>query len=444
MGEERRFNTDKEVKGFRAEEKAFYAWDAQGTGLMLHITPKKGGETGRSWRYDFRFQGKRRRLSLGRYPELSLAQARDALKAAKGLIAQGIDPCLEKQERKQEARKKAEQIAREREEAREKSENTFSKIVREWMAVRGARWRERTEEQYMSVLSCHVLPALGAMPVRSITQDDCLNILRGLEREKKYRTAGIVCSSLCAIFDFAKMRGYVGENVTEHLSELFLFPEEAKGRHYAAVTDPEGVAKILQTMAAFEKEKPLAVMRPSYVAAKLLPYLPLRLGELCGMRWEWVDFEKCLLSIPPEAKKDKKELVLPLPRQALEMLKAMERIRVNDYVFFGNERERPISGKAVTNALKAMGVDARVQSRHGWRSTFSSLCQDASAGMLSELIERCLSHSVGNTVRQAYDRRAPLLAMGKLLQWYADCLDSLRETGMMLPLDVSAIYRLEA
>ena len=412
-------------------EKPYKSYDtsAKGKGLYLYCAKK-----GKTFRYDFTFNDKMQCLTIGRFGEvLTLSQARERLLEAKGQIAQGLNPCQIKQQNKRGIKEQMQAL----EAAKEQSGTTFSKVVGEWLEF----WRNgkavNTLKNVNTILTNHLLPVLTALPINQISQNDLLKIIRKIEGKKQLTTAKRTCMVLSQVFKFAKLHGYIEKDPTEDLSKLAI--EQDEPVHYPAITEPNEVAEMLQKIEAWLSDTPNCSIFSQY-AIRILCYLPLRIGELLGLTWSEVNLEKAKIVIPKERMKGKKSFTAYLSRQVFEMfvqLKALPNIQQNDFVFQSTLVNSHISSNSIKKAFKPIGISEE-QSLNGFRNTFSSICN--LAGVPFELIETCLANQLGQKVSQASNRPSLEGPRRKLMQWYADTIDSLRSDNVVIELDVGSLY----
>ena len=440
----RRFSTELEIKAlplvgqanpFTGEtiEKPYKSHDTSAKGRGLYVYVAKLGKT---FRYDFTFNDKPQCLTLGKFGEvLTLAQARDRLLEAKGQIAQGLNPCQVKQQNKQAAKEQAEATQA----AKMQAENTFAKVSGEWLEF----WRNGKAENTITNISVnlnkYLLPSLAEMPIDQITLDDLLKIVRKIEADKFYATANRITIILGQIFNFCLLRNYIERSPVEHLKKLLVEPD-TKENHFAATVESTQVAEMLHKIDTWLNDNPSCSIFITY-AIRLLCILPLRINELLGLTWSEVDLEKAQISIGEERMKCNRPFIAYLSKQAVDILKQVKelpRAWLNDFVFQSTKSNTLIAPTSIRHNLEKAGISCNEQTLHGFRSTFSSLCY--STGAPSEVVEACLAHQTGTQVSRAYNRSNLEIPRRKLMQWYADLIDSLRNGKGEIKLDVSSLY----
>lgn len=365
-------------------------------GLQLQILGSS-----RVWVLRFMLHGKRRRMGLGSFPAVSLAEARDLARQARALIRSGIDP-IESRNNERDA------IAV----AAAKS-LTFSQAAESFIAAHEDGWRNAKHRlQWVNTIATYANPVIGQMPVASIEQRHILQILDPIWRTKT-ETALRLRGRIEQVLNWAKVQGLrEGPNPArwrDHLDLLLPSPEKiAPVTHLAAVplTEAQAVWKM--------------ICKTSGMGAKALQLQILtagRSGEARGARWSEIDLDNATWVIPKERMKAKREHRVPLSRQAIELLRGMPRIDGTDLVF-PSSRNTPLSDMTLTAVMRRLKLK---EVPHGWRSTFRDWVGERT-DYPSELAEISLAHSVGSKVEQAYRRGDMLEKRRPLMQEWADFL----------------------
>ncbi len=381
--------TDKTLKALRPRA-ALYRL-ADGNGLCI--------PTGaRLWRFRYRHNGNARMLSLGAWPAVTLADARQRRDEARKLVAQGIDPSAARK-----ATKDADAL-------------TFEAIAREWLERRDLA--PATAKKHHWLLERHVLPVLGAKPISSITAADALGMLQGLEARGLLETAGRARSQVSVVFRHAVATLRAPGDPTVALRGAIKTP---KVTHHAAITEPLKLGDLLRALHAY---------RGGFVVAsalKLAPLLFVRPGELRDAEWSEIDLDAATWCIPAHKMKMRASHIVPLSSQAVAILRELQALTGRGQYVFPSPRtsRRPMSENAVTAALRALGYDGDTMTAHGFRSTASTLLHEQ--GYPSDVIERQLAHKEGNAVKDAYDRAQHLPERIAMMQAWSDYLDALRK-----------------
>jgi len=400
--------TDTAVRNAKPSDKPIRKFD--GGGLYLEIAPTGG----KLWRLKYRFEGKEKRLALGVYPDVSLQVARQGRDGARKLLAAGVDPS---QQRKAVKKAKAEVGA-----------NAFEALAHEWMATRGKKWTESYASKTKSALERHVFPAIGAKPITEISAPDLLALLRAIEGRGTVDMAHRLSQHCSAVFRFAISTGRAMDDPVLSLRGAL---STVKQEHYAALTDPLAFAELLRDVEKYRGEA------TTKAAMQLLALTFQRTKEVRFAEWSQFDLDAALWRIPAEIMKMREAHIVPLSRQAVEVLKELQPLTGEGRLVFPSaiSRERPISENTVIYALARMGYKGRMTG-HGFRSVASTLLNEQ--GFRADLIERQLAHAENNAVRAAYNRAEYLPERKKMMQQWADYLDKLKAGADVIPLHGNA------
>ena len=401
--------TDTAIRNSKPKDKPLRLSDERG--LYLLINPNGS----RWWRFDYRFQGIRKTLSMGVYPDVPLKLARERRDEARSLLAAGADPGVQ---RKAEKRASA-----------EAGSNTFEALAREWMATRGKEWTASYASKTKSALERHVFPSVGAKPITEITAPDLLALLRAIETRGTVDMAHRVQQHCGGIFRFAIA---TGRATTDPVPSLRGALSTVKKEHYAALTDPTEYAELLRAIDNYRGEA------TTKAAMQLLALTFQRTKEVRFAEWSQFDLDLALWRIPAEIMKMREAHIVPLSRQAIEVLKGIQALTGKGRLVFPSttSRERPISENTVVYALARMGYKGRMTG-HGFRSVASTLLNEQ--GFRSDLIERQLAHAEKNAVRAAYNRAEYLTERVKMMQDWADYLDKIKAGAEVIQLRRNAI-----
>lgn len=372
---------------------------ADGGGMYLLVKP-----SGKYWRMDYRFAGKRKTLALGVYPAVRLAQARKRRDDAKALLADGQDPNVAKREEK---------IAKQT-----SSGNTFEKITEQWLKATAAERKENTQQKVENWLRKDVLPLIGKQPIALLGPRDVLAVARKMEGRGAIDSSKRVIQICGQIFRYAVAEGSAERDVTQDLRGAL---QKAERRHYAAITEPSQLAPLLRAMDGYMGHI------YSRTALKLTPLVFVRPGELRTAEWSEIDFEAAEWRIPAAKMKMANDHVVPLSTQAVELLREVQPISGHGKYVFPSIRtgERPMSENTVNAALRALGYDNTMQTAHGFRATARTILDEV-LGERVDLIEHQLAHAVKDTNGRAYNRTAHLPARKVMMQRWSDYLDQLK------------------
>lgn len=401
--------TDIAVRKAKAADKPRRLFDSGG--LYLEVSPAGG----KWWRFKYRFNDREKRLSLGVYPDVGLADARTGRDEARKLLARGVDPSVQR---------KATKVAKQGEVA-----NSFEVVAREWLAVKKPEWTERQFEKERDRLQNHAFPWIGKLPIRDIGVAEIRPLLERITRRGHLEQAHRLRFQLSRVFKYAVAAEYAERDPAADLSATL--PARRK-RNYPTITDPDKVGGLLRAIDGFDGTFVVSC------ALKLAPLWFVRPGELRGA--EWTEFELDhpdgpRWSIPPSRRKLRKAEkedpktephIVPLSTQAVGVLEELRPLTGSGrYVFPGaRTRTRPISDMTINAALRRMGYDRDTMTGHGFRHLASTLLNEL--GFKPEAIERQLSHKEPG-VRGIYNKAEYLPERIRMMQAWADYLDALRE-----------------
>lgn len=394
--------TDTAIRNAGPGEKPYKLSDAGGLFLLVNPNGAKW------WRLKYRHGGKEKLLSLGVYPTVSLASARKARDEAKRKLGEGVDPST--------ARKEEERTRR------QAAANSFEALAREWWAHKNGQWSPEHTQRILESLEREVFPALGQRPITEITPPEVLEVVRAVERRGVLELAARIQQRIKAVFRYAVQTGRANFNPSAELAGVLA---TRKVKHRQALSRealPEFLAKLAAYPGSAETRHAITLLMLTFV----------RPGELRWARWEEFDLEAKLWRIPGERMKMKEPHLVPLSRQALEVLEALRPLSGHYPLVFpgAHDRERPISENTMNDAIrKRLGFAATA---HGFRSTASTIMNES--GFRADAIERQLAHAERNKVRAAYHRSEYLEERTKMMQWWADYLDGLKSGGNVVPL----------
>jgi len=386
------------VKQAKPKEKTYILKDDHG--LYLEVSPSGG----RWWRLRYWLQGKENRISLGTYPVVGLAEAREKCLEAKRLIAVGQDPS---QSRKQE------KIAKQVEES-----STFRSVARDWLSRQKSSWSPGHAETVIQRLENNIFPHLGDVPVRSITAPRMLEVLRYIESRGALEVARRVRGICSQVFRYAIACGLSEQDPAAPLVGALKPPPK---KHYASITDPKEVGRLLRAIDKYQGSQIV------YCAFKLSPLLFVRPGELRQAEWKEFDLEAAEWRIPKEKMKMRNPHIVPLSRQALKIIESLRTLTGHGQYLFPamTTSKRPMSDNTINMALRRIGYSKEEMTAHGFRSMASTLLNEH--GWNPDAIERQLAHSERNNVRAAYNYAEYLPERRKMMQAWADYIEKLKE-----------------
>ncbi|KKW66936.1 integrase [Lampropedia cohaerens] len=369
------------------------------------------------WFWKYYFGGKEKRLALGRYPTISLKQARLARDEARLLHAKGIDPAMKRQEEKLFNR--------------HQSSNTFEAVARELHEIKRDGWSEKYATRWLERLEKDVFPWIGAMPVDKITAPILLQVLRRIERRGAIETAHTLRQTTGQVFRYAIATGRCERNPSPDLHGA-LKPVTTK--NMAAVLEPARAGELLRAMDGYTGQ-------PVTRVAMLLSALTFqRPGNVRMMEWEEVDLQDAMWTIPSvKMKRTKQEKLngrphlVPLAKQAVKLLQEIYPLTGGGkYVFPAlTTKARPMSENTVRLALRRMSFSNEEMTAHGFRAMARTmLVEQLDAN--PDVIEAQLAHNKSGPLGAAYDRAQFLTQRRKLMQQWADYLDELRQGAQVI------------
>ncbi|MGC0154621.1 tyrosine-type recombinase/integrase [Chromobacterium vaccinii] len=385
--------TDVKIRTAKPSEKPYRLSD--GRGLFLEVRPTGS----KFWRYSYRHGGKQSMLTMGEYPFVSLSDARRLLEDARESVAKGIDP---------NAKKAAEKLSN-----IQAHQNTFSVVAKEWYSSHAPHWKGSTASTVNRNLEKDILPFFGELPISMISPAMVLGRLREIEKRGSPETAKQVRQRVSAIMEYAivtlriemnpaaSLKGAIKSAPTQHTSTL---PINRLGDFRRALAEYKGLGLSKQ-------------------AVYLLIYTMARTIEVRFMEWPELDLERAEWRIPGSKMKNGENHIVPLPKQAVAILQSLHDLSGRERYVLPNTRDyyRPMSASTVNSVIHNIGFKGCI-SGHGFRGTASTILHEQ--GYRSEVIERALAHTDGNTVRAAYNHALYLEERRRLLQDWADFFDA--------------------
>jgi len=369
---------------------------SDGGGLQLWVQPSGT----RLWRLAYRFAGKQKLLSLGSYPVISLADARQARDEAKRLLKAGADPAQQRKFQKVSSPK-----------------DTFRSIADEYVDKLKKEGRAHRTISKVKWLLDFAYPTIGDKCIREIDTATILTALRRVEVRGRYESARRLRSTIGTVFRFAIATARADADPTIALRGALISPTVTPR---AAITDPKALGGLLRAVDAFDGQP------TTRAALKLMAMLFPRPGELRAAEWEEFEFESSVWIIPEARMKMRRPHRVPLSRQAVSVLTSLKEISGGGSLLFPGVRSvsRPISDNTLNGALRRMGYGKDEATAHGFRATASTLLNECGKWH-PDAVERQLAHIEGNDVRRAYARAEHWEERVKMMQWWADYLDEL-------------------
>lgn len=383
--------TATEVKNAKPKEKEYRLSDGQG--LQLRVLPSGS----KQWQLNYYrpTNGKRANFSLGRFPDVNLAQARKSSLLAKELIAQGIDPQQDQKKKQQEYK--------------EVHEHTFVNVTKEWFEIKKDSVTPDYATDIWRSLELHIFPYLADMPVKSVTAPLVIELLKPIEAKGSLETVKRLSQRLNEVMNFATNCGLIPANPLTGIKAAFKKPKKENMASLKPAELPELIkaiakAKIKLTTRCLLEWQLHTMTRPS---------------EASGARWSEIDLEERIWTIPAERMKKRREHRIPLTEQMLDLLAVMKPISGHREFVFPSDRDpkKPCNSQTANMALKRMGFAGRLVS-HGLRSLASTTLNEQ--GFEADLIEAALAHVDDNQVRSAYNRTDYLERRIPMMCWWSE------------------------
>jgi integrase len=387
--------TELKLKALKPKVKSYRVADAYG--LCIEIRPTGA----KFWRYRYRLGGKLQMATLGKYPLVSLSDARRKRDEAKHLLDQGKNPTREKKAAK------LRNIA--------SGENTFEAIARKWLELKQSGLNEKYRKQCLVRMEQHVFPTIGALPIAEITIPDVVRVVEKIASRGTVETAKRMKQLISQTFRYAAQRGLCQHNPAADLRDVLPAKEE---RHHRCIP----VADMPQLLKAIHAYQGDTMVR---LAAELLSLTFVRTGELIGARWDEIDWGREEWHIPKERMKMKRPHMVPLSRQCLTILKELQTLTGNKpFIFYSSRsKARHISNGAILMMLRRIGYEKKMTG-HGFRALASTILNEK--GYKPDWIERQLAHEDIDKIRSAYNRAEYALERKKMMQDYSDILEGMR------------------
>ncbi len=389
--------TDAVIRSAKPSEKPRKLFD--GEGLYLEVAPSGG----KWWRLKYRWAGREKRLSLGTYPDVTLLEARRRRDDAKRTLAEGVDPSAARQGEKMAAAAAA--------------GNTFEAVGRAWHASWKRTRTEKHAAQVLRRLEVDVFPRLGGLPITAIKAPDLVATAKAVEKRGAHDLARRAIQISGQVFRYA-----IGHGMADHNPARDIEPSDVLApvvEHNYARVAPERLPVLLQAINRYDGHE------RTRLALHLMSLTFLRTGELIGARWSEFDLERRRWTVPADRMKMPTPHVVPLARQTVEVLQALQGASAGDDLLFpGNtDHEKPISNNTLLFALYRMGFKGEMTG-HGFRGVASTALHEM--GMEHAHIELQLAHQERDRVSAAYNYAQYLPQRAKMMQAWADHLDAVR------------------
>lgn len=402
--------------------KAFVAQNAHGKklpdggGLYLLITPAGGAV----WRIKYRIQGKEKTYSIGPYPLVSLAAARVELGEVKSLLLENKDPVAER--RVNRAASAA------------STDNTFRAVAQEWLTMKQKEWSAGHHTKSVRALERDIFPALGNLPIASITPAMVAKAIEDINKRDVLETATRILQHLNGVFRYAQAKGLCRDNAAGPARELL--PRKKNAGRMPALLDFPSLGDIL-------RHADISRLSPSVrMAQRLIAYTAMRIGNVVDAEWRefHLDEDQPVWIIPRKkmkvASRDTDHRIPLCPEIAADLRQWREMFGGRGFVFPSPQGGKHIGRESIEKAYRVtLKLDSK-HSPHGWRSSFSTLARDN--GFARDVVELALDHAHDNEVARAYDRGERFNERVKVFQWWGKELAAAQRGATVIPLKSKA------
>ncbi|BBP45581.1 integrase [Thiosulfatimonas sediminis] len=406
--------TDTAIRKFKPEAKRYRKTDS--AGLIIEVMPNGN----KVWRYRFQFGGKATIYTIGDYPAISLAKARQLRDEAKALVAQGINP---------KEHKETIQAVKQAELAEQKviaERITFTGLFELWHEHNAQGWTYDYAKDIRERIESHLLPLIGHMPAEDIKPKDIIHALKLIEAKGIMETMKRSKQYASRIFRYGVGMGHCEVDPVRDLPTDICLKQEKD--NFSHITERGQLYQLLNALDSYTGDVSTAT------ALKLAPHVFLRPNELAGLRWDEIDLDKNLISISAERMKMKRPHMVPLSKQAKALIESMQIFQEQSAFVFPSPRTpaRPINGQSLNAGLHRIGFKGK-QTAHGFRHTASTLLNEL--GFNSDHIEKQLAHEQANQIRGVYNKAEYLPERSKMMQAWSNHLDALKSGGEIIPIN---------
>jgi integrase len=395
--------SDTRIRKAKSKGSAYQLTD--GHGLFLLVTPTGG----KLWRWKYRFDGAQKQISYGKYPDVSLPDARDRHTAARKLLVAGVDPM---------AKRKGDKTALRASEA-----NSFKTVALLWHE----HWKDGKSAHHVeatwSRLESNVFPAFGDVAITRIEAPEIVRMVKAIQDRGKVDIAKRALETTGQIFRYAVAHGHATRNPAADIKPSDILKSRQKVNH--ARVDAKELPALLRAIEVYQGK------HVTRLAMKLMAMTFIRTAELIGGRWDEIDWEAKRWNIPKERMKMKTPHIVPLSTQAIEVLELLRTITGGGALLFPGDRDprRPMSNMTILEALKRMGYGGEMTG-HGFRGVASTILHEQ--GYEHAHIELQLAHTQRNSISAAYNHALYLEGRARMMQAWSDYLEQTQRGGKVL------------
>jgi len=396
--------SDTEIKKSKIKDKPYKLSDGQG----LYLVVKDNGT--KFFRYDYTFQNKRKSMSFGTYPDISLKEARIKRDETKKLLLEGIDPIEYKNNNIPTL------------------SSTFKAIAENWLNKMHSEWKPITHQKSKVRLEQHAYPFIGYMNIQEITRLDILKIIDHMQKQDIYELTSRVLNNIERIYKYAVTYGLVEHNIIADIDKRSVLKRK-EVVHVPALTKEDEIKELIKDIYSYGETYNADIS--TIYALRLAPFVFLRPFNLRNLEWSEINYKESYIEIVAEKMKMNQSFILPLSKQALEIIDKIKPYSFGQSKFVfpsPTSNLKPISENTLNHALMKLGYKNTMTS-HGFRSMFSTTANryKTKYGFDPDVIEASLAHAESNKVRAAYDRSDVMKYFDekkKLVQWWADWLEN--------------------
>ncbi len=398
--------SDTQIKNAKPKDKDYTLTDGGGLYLLVKATGSK------IWRLQYSVDGKRYLTSFGAYPAVGLAEAREKRAVYQKDISNGINPA--------EVKKQSKAVTKEQEQS---DQNTFGKIAADWLYIKKTGICETHYKKTIRYLEKDIYPVIGHKHIDEVTRADIMQIITKLDDNNAGVAARKCLSIVRMVYKYALTHSKALHNIAADIDTTAAL-RKREPQNFPFIKDTKELKELLLAIDDYQGE-----ISTKY-ALKLMPLVFVRPANIRFMEWSEIDFKKAVWSIPAEKMKMKDPHIVPLSRQALQILEEVRQFNGSyRYVFVSPiSTVRPLSENTLNFGLKRIGFGDKIVS-HGFRHTASTLLNEhrSDIGVDSEIIERQLAHKERNAVKAVYNHAEYIPQRTHLMQWWADFLDKLKQ-----------------
>ncbi|KFD19717.1 site-specific recombinase/phage integrase [Tatumella ptyseos ATCC 33301] len=379
--------TVKQIEAAKPKDKPYRILDANGLYLYVPVSGKK------VWQLRYKISGKEKVMTVGKYPFMSLQEAREKSYEARKTVSEGFDPV--------QSKKKTD------------NDNSFSSIYREWYLHKKDVWSEGYGLELGRMFDDDILPMIGSMDINEIEPMQVLSVIRHFESRGAMERANKARRRCGEVFRYAIVTGRAKYNPAPDLADA-MKGYRKKNYPFLPASQIPAFNEALSTYTG-------SVV--SRIATQILQYTAVRTKELRSMQWENVDFENRVITIDEGVMKGRKTHLVPMSDQVVQLLETIRPMTqpVSDFVFAGrNDKKKPISENAVLLVIRQIGYEG-LASGHGFRHQFSTILNEN--GWPHDAIEKQLAHSDKNSIRGVYNHAEYMRTRIEMMQWWADWID---------------------